>query len=220
MENKKSAKKRIFSIKHLPMDIGRIICTPLPLIFNIKKIYITDKARKKVRSSAIIAANHVSFADPLLIASSFWYRRMFYLAAETVMKNKFLKFLLKGIGCIEINRNICDMNAIRKVVSVLKSGHTVSIFPQGGIDREEDLSAIKSGIILMALQSKSPIIPVYVHKKEGFFDRNCIVIGEPIDLFSDDILPTMKDIQNLSDIVYNKMNECKEKYYMIKKAKK
>lgn len=220
MTNEKKCKKRIFSLKYLPMDIGRIICFPLPFIFNIKKIYISEKARKKVRSCAIVAANHTNFADPLFIGSCFWYRRMFYLAAETVMKNKFLKYPLKGIGCIEINRNICDMNAIRKVVSILKEGHTVSVFPQGGIDRDDDLSAIKSGIILMAMQSKSPIIPVYIHKKESFFDRNCIVIGEPIDLFTEDNLPTMKDIQKFSDLVYDKMTECKEKYYMTKKAKK
>lgn len=201
------------------MDCARIVCSILPLVFRIKKLYMSDKAKQKIRGGAIIAANHTRFSDPFFLGSAFWYRRMFFLAAEVVMKNKFLAPLLKGVGCIEINRNICDINSVRKSVSVLKEGHILSIFPQGGINREADMSAIKSGIALMAMQANVPVIPVYVHYKEKRGDRNCIVIGEEISLGSD----TMRGLQAIEDFaaqIFNQMTECKaiyEKYAEVLK---
>ncbi len=205
-------KPGLFNLKLFPMDMARFLCFSMPWFFHIKKIYVNDKAKEKIKYSAIIAANHTSFKDPLLVGSCFWYRRMFFLAAEVVMKNKFIGTLLKGVGCIKIDRNICDIDSIRQSVSVLKNGHILSLFPTGGINREDDMSAIKSGIILMAMQSKSPIIPLYIHSKSGRGDRNCVVIGEPIDTFTTENVPSLADINNCADMVFEKMLECKAIY--------
>ena len=205
-------KPRLLNLKLFPMDLARFLCFSMPCFFRIKKIYVNDKAKKRIRYSAIISANHTSFNDPLLLGSCFWYRRMFFLTAEVVMKNKLVSILLKGVGCIKIDRNICDIESIRKAVSVLKKGHVLSLFPTGGISREDDMSAIKSGIILMAMQAKVPIIPMYIHPKSGKGDRNCVVIGEPIDTFTAGKGATLTDISNCADTVFEKMLECKTIY--------
>ena len=74
------------------------------------------------------------------------------------------------------------------------------------------MAAIKSGIVLMAMQAKAPIVPVYIHKKEKSGDRNCIVIGEPINTFNSDSMPSMAEINGCADAVYEKMLECKKLY--------
>ena len=221
MKNKSpdKVKARLFNIKHLPMDIARILCFSMPLFFRIKKIYVNENAKKKLKYAGIISANHTCFLDPLLVGCCFWYRRMFFLAAEVVMNKKFMGKLLKGVGCIKIDRNICDIESIRKSVNVLKNGHLLSLFPTGGINREDDMSAIKSGIILMAMQAKAPIVPVYIHKKVNKKDRNCIVIGEPITTFEGKTMPSMADINNCADLVFEKMMECKELYEKISEEK-
>ncbi len=214
MENKNNTPPRakLFNIKRLPMDMGRIVSLFMPLWFFLKKIYVNKNARKKLRGNAIIAANHTCFTDPLMLGCAFWYRRMFFLAAEVVMQNKLTRNLLKGIGCIEINRNICDMNAIRKAVGVLKEGQILAVFPQGGIDREDNVQAIKSGIVLIAMQAKAPIVPAYVYRKTRFTERNCVVIGEPIPAPGSNGVSGMGDIQSYADYVLEKMNECREIY--------
>ena len=213
MKNKTAKPKSdFFNFKLFPMDLARILCFSMPWFFNIKKIYVNENAKKKIKHSAIISANHTCFLDPLLLGCCFWYRRMFYLAAEVVMKRKIRGFLLKGVGCIKIDRNICDIESIRKSVNVLKNGHVLSLFPAGGINREDDMSAIKSGIVLMAMQAKAPIVPVYIHRKEKRGDRNCIVIGEPINTFNNDKMPSMAEINGCADVVYEKMMECKKLY--------
>ena len=222
MKNKSShkVKAKLFNIKLFHMDMARILCFSMPLFFCIKKIYVNENAKKKIKNAAIISANHTCFMDPLLVGCCFWYRRMFFLAAEVVMNKKFMGKLLKGVGCIKIDRNICDIESIRKSVNVLKNGHLLSLFPTGGINREDDMSAIKSGIILMAMQAKAPIVPVYIHKKVNKKDRNCIVIGEPITTFDGETMPSMADINNCADLVFEKMMECKELYKKISEEKK
>ncbi len=194
------------------MDFARICCSAVPLFFHVKKIYVNDNAKKKLRGGMFIAANHTCMIDPLLLCLCFWYRRMFYLAAESVMKNKLTKALLKGLGCIEINRNICDIESITKAVKVVSQGHTLAIFPQGAISTEDDMNTIKSGIILMAMRAKAPIVPCYIHNKEKKGDKRCIVIGEPLEFFCENPFPGLKDIDRFANTVMEKMSECKKIY--------
>lgn len=213
-------KAKLFDIRHFPMDMGRIVCSSMPLWFRLRKIYVSDKAKEKIRNGALIAANHTNFYDPLTLGCCFWYRRMFFLTAEVVMQKKSVSGLLKGMGCIEIDRSICDMDAIRKAVSVLKEGHMLSVFPQGGIDREENVSAIKSGIVLMAMQANVPIVPVYIYRKTKRKERNCIVIGEPIAPLKGGMMSNMADIGSYTELVLEKMGECQTLFEEIRRNEK
>lgn len=222
MDKNKSVqnKAKLFDIHHFPMDLGRIVSSSMPLWFRLRKIYVSDTAKEKIRNGALIAANHTNFYDPLMLGCCFWYRRMFFLTAEVVMQKKTVGGLLKGMGCIKIDRSICDMDAIRKAVSVLKEGHMLSVFPQGGIDREEDVSAIKSGVVLMAMQAKVPIVPVYVYRKANRKERNCIVIGEPIAPLQGGMMSNMADISTYTDLVLEKMSECRTLFEEIRRNEK
>lgn len=208
--NRKKAK--LFNIKHIPMDLARVLCFAAPMFFNTKKIYVSPAAKKKIRGGMFIASNHTCTRDPLIVSCCFWYRRMFHLTAEAVMENKFIGLLLKGVGCIKINRNICDIESIKKAVNVVNKGHVMAIFPQGGIKDEDEINSIKSGVILMAMQAKVPILPCYIHNKSGKGDRNCIVIGEPLEFFSECALPSMQNINEYAQCVLEKMTECKKIY--------
>ena len=202
----KKNKGKLFNIKFLPMDIGRIVSSVTLLLFPMKKIYISDKSRR-LRGGAVIAANHTSFRDPFLVGGVFWYRRTFFLTAEVVMKNRFFAFLLKGMGCIKIDRNICDLNAIKKTIELLKDDRIVTVFPHGGI-QQDNAHAIKNGIALMALKSKKPIVPVYLSSR-GLFRRGYAVIGEPVFFESESVVPSVSDVYNITQTLHSAMEECR-----------
>lgn len=202
-------------MRFLPMDSARLVCSVLPLYYRTKRITVSgEKYNRRIRSGAIIAAFHTGFSDPFYIGNCFWYRRMYFLAAKEVMSNKVTSALLKGAGCIKIDREASDIEAIKKCVSVLKDGKLLGIFPEGGIRREGDTDKIKSGAVLIAMQAGVPIIPVYIAKRKNIFKRQIAVIGDAFDCkdYCTKRFPSVADIAEVSEKLLIKMEECKKAY--------
>lgn len=205
-------KAKLFDIKRFPQDMARLVCSVLLPVYRMKRLTPEgEKYRGRIKGGAIIAANHTSFEDPFLVGVAFWYRRMFFLAADVVMGSKFRAMLLRGVGVIEIKREIADIEAIRKVVDVLKQGRLLSVFPQGSIQEETAFESVKSGAVLMALQAGVPIIPMHIFPREHWYSRRKVVIGEAVDP-KDHIkkkFPTTADIDHITTVLLNEMNRCK-----------
>lgn len=164
------------------MDVARIVCIPLIAILRIKR-YTPEgkKYSKKLVGGAIIAANHTAFIDPFVVGVTFWQRRLYFLAAEVVMQGKLRSFLLKGVGAIKIDRNSTDIEAIKKSIGVLKEGHPLLIFPQGGINKDDNVENIKSGAVLIALQAGVPIIPMHILPRSEWYKSRTVIIGNEIN---------------------------------------
>lgn len=208
---KQPRKHPLFDFKYLPMDIARLICAPLLLWYRMKKLSPDGKKyTAHIQGGAVLAVNHTSFSDPFLVGVTVWYRRLYFLAAEAVMKGKLRNWLLHGVGAIRIDRNCTDIEAVRNSVNVLKKGHLIAIFPQGGITRDDQVTAIKSGAVLIALQAGVPIIPMHICPKKHFFSRRVTIIGNPINPkdYIQNKFPSTKDIERISQILMEEMNSC------------
>ena len=207
-------KDRAVALKFIPMDIPRVIAGVVwGILYRPKRVYISDKRPDK-KSGALVIANHSSFTDPVIIGISMG-RRMWYLAGELAMGNKLKSFLLSGCGCIGIDRNISDIDGIRKAVNVMKRGHYLLMFPQGRLERDGEIKKLKSGAILMAWQAGVPILPVYVKKGAKWYNRTILMVGEEFRIsdYCDKKMPSMADIERLTDIAAEKMHECERAYY-------
>lgn len=204
-------KLKLFNLRRFPMDVARLVCSPLLLWYRMKRLTPTGESYEThIQGGAILAANHTSFADPFLLGVTVWYRRMFFMAAEVVMKGKLRSWLLKGVGAIRIDRNGTDIEAIRKSVEVLKQGHLLAIFPQGGISQGEQIQTLKSGVVLIALQAGVPIIPMHIQPRKHWYDRRVVVIGDLLDpkAYIQKKFPSTADIERVSQKLLEEMNRC------------
>lgn len=209
----KTKEPKLFNIKRLPMDIARLVCAPLLLLYRMKRLTPEGEPyRERIRGGAIIAANHTAFSDPFLAGVAVWYRRTFMLVAEAVMKGKLRNWLLKGVGCIKIDRNAADIEAIRKCVTVLKEGHLLMVFPQGGIQADDQVQALKAGTVLIALQAGVPIVPMYICPKTHWYSRRVVIMGKTIDpkAVIQKKFPSTADIEKVSGLLLEEMNRCRE----------
>ena len=209
MQKRKKAK--LFSLRYFPMDFARVQLLALPLFCPVRRLTQEGKKyRNKIKGGALVAANHYGFSDPLVLFITFWYRRVFFLAANVVMRPPIRRALLKGIGAIEINREIADMQAIRTTVDKLKQGHLVGVFPQGRLTKTAEVTAIKSGVVLMALQADVPIYPMHIYPAGKWYQGRTVVIGEPVypSRLCQKKFPSTADIQKISDILMEEMNKC------------
>ena len=171
----------------------------------------------------IIVANHVSYEDPWFYSAVFSNRRMFYLASELFMKNRFKAFLCRGAGCIEINRQAIDIEAIRNSTAVLKNGKALLVFPEGYVNRgvDTDLSEIKSGAILLASQANVPIVPCYSLKQKHWYNRRVAVVGKPFNVsdYTSKKFMSVAEMDNLANSLLEHINELRRVYEKIMEGK-
>ncbi len=211
MQEKKAEKKhRIFRLDKLPMDLGRALLMLLIPVYRIKKIYLGDKEKiKAVKDGAVLAANHAGFSGPMVLNTAFWYRRVHFVVGEIAMAGKIKSTLMKGAGCIRLDRNVTDLSAIKQCVQVLKDGYYLEMFPQGGIT--DEASSFKSGAMLIATQADVPILPMYIVKREKWWQRYQLVIADPFYWrdYCDKKRPGMKDIERMTKLLEGEYEKCR-----------
>ncbi len=204
-------KAKLWDIRRLPQDLGRLVCCWLPLAFRLKKRRPDGTPYKTIlRGGGVLVSNHTCMIDPLLVGTAFWYRRVFFLAAKEVMRNPVIRVLCKGIGCISIDRGATDLQAIKQSLAVLKAGRLLTVFAQGGIG--EQVEQIKSGAVLLAVQAGVPLIPMYVAKRPHPFARRPVIVGEPIDptALCTKKMPSVKDIERITDALLAELCRCQD----------
>lgn len=166
--------------------IGYFLTQILCLIYCPRKIY--GKENIPARGGFILASNHISNVDPNILGSSF-FRRLSYVAKESLFKNKFLSFMLHQVGAFPINRDTADLGAIKETLRRLKQGSPVLIFPEGTRTREASSREVQAGIGLIAVKSGVPVIPAFVEDSDKvmppgskFFKRHLVKVyfGKPL----------------------------------------
>lgn len=205
-----------YSFKKLAGDMAHAILIIISPVFGLKTVPEKDeqsmRTTKRKKGGFLIIANHTSFRDPILLQQVFWRRRVRFVAASGVMGGKVRSALLRGAGCIEIDRDIFDFACIKRCIKVLKEGTPIIMFPQGRIDKEG--GSFKSGMILMALRADVPIIPVYLSPNKGLFRRTYAVIGDPVDIrgILGSAMPAKDKLNEAAEYLEKKENELKDIY--------
>lgn len=118
------------------------------------------------RGGAIVAANHISGLDPLLLIAASSRPLRFMIAREEY--DRFgLRWLFRAVGCIPVDRGQRPDRALREALRALHDGEVVAMFPHGGIYTADDPGTLKGGIVKLAQKSHSLIYPVHIDGVRG-----------------------------------------------------
>lgn len=153
---------------------------------------------------AIICPNHIHLIDS--IALVIYIKRMIYIMVKKeLMNNKVSFWFWNKIGCFPVDRGKADTLALEIAESHLKDGDLLLIFPEGTRNALPKGKKLKKGAAMIAVESKSNIIPVGMKGTFRPFTKIKIKIGKQIDLSEyfnkEDITP--RDYINIT----NKMQE-------------
>lgn len=171
------------------------------------------KNRKNMpKGKVIISCNHRSNWD-IVLYLLFTREKICILAKKELFKNKFLAWILKSLGAVPIDRDKNDVGAIKTCIKALKGGKKLFIFPEGTRlkDDKEVLGEIKSGMSMIAIKTKTPIVPVWIQRKPKIFQKSVYIIGQPFELsdFYDNKIDEVT-LNKASQIVRSKMLETKD----------
>lgn len=159
-----------------------------PILAIFIKLYrptIIGKEFIPKEGRVILAGNHKSYLDPLLVAYG-TKRCVHYFAKDSLYKG-IKKPIFKGLGIIPVNRKIKDKNSLYKGIDVLNNDLVVGIFPEGTINKTDDIVMnFKFGAVKMAYETNSKIVPFSITHKYKFLKKSVkIEYGKPYNVSSD-----------------------------------
>lgn len=148
----------------------------------------------------LVAANHVSVADPVLIGISL-NRRVVFMAKEELFKNWFYSYIIRSFGAFPVLRGRSSRDALRRAVRILKKGGVLGMFPEGKRSTNGCLMPPLDGTALVACHTCSQVLPIGIIGSEvirgyGWIWRRpkvTMVIGRPFYLPKSE--PTLKKEQ-------------------------
>jgi 1-acyl-sn-glycerol-3-phosphate acyltransferase len=114
----------------------------------------------------ILASTHQSYLDPMIVELGLT-RPGHIMARRSLFRNPLFGKLIRSLHAFPLERNSADLGAMRKGVTLLKSGSMLLLFPEGTRTRTGEIGEIMGGLALMALQADVPVVPVAI---DGAFE--------------------------------------------------
>jgi 1-acyl-sn-glycerol-3-phosphate acyltransferase len=155
----------------------------LLLVLNLKK-----EGLKKLppKGPIIVAANHVSNWDPIIVGASL-SRPVHFMAKVELFNNVFLGKLLTALHAFPVRRGAADRRAIRQALDILAAGEVVGIFPEGARQKVKPDIQVQAGVALLALKSGAQVVPTACigtdkNFPSGWLRPLIIRVGDPINL--------------------------------------
>ncbi|GAB2521015.1 MFS transporter [Microbulbifer agarilyticus] len=157
--------------------------------------------RIPAEGAAIIACNHVSYVDALLLAGAV-RRPIRFIMYKPIYQIPILHFIFKTSRAIPICSKQDDpegyAKAFEDIEQGLKDGDLLCIFPEGQLTKNGELQPFKAGIEKILERTPVPVIPMalrglwgsFFSHKDGhafstlprrFWSRVCVVAGKPVE---------------------------------------
>lgn len=112
------------------------------------------------QGAAILASNHISGLDPLLLIAASQRPIRFMIATEEYQRFG-LNWLFRAAGCIPVDRTGQSQQAFRQALKALDDGEVVAMFPEGGIHLDNaPPRQLKRGVATLTKLTGVPIYPV------------------------------------------------------------
>jgi 1-acyl-sn-glycerol-3-phosphate acyltransferase len=153
------------------------------LLFYKPKITLAPGAKRQLPKGCILVSNHRSLLDFPLYLTVFPLRNVRFLAAEVLFnKGKFMSFLLKGLGCIRVDREGKSFSFVSDAIEILDAGGSLGVFPEGRLPVNGKPFPFTVSTAFIATHCDALIVPVYTDGNYGISKRAHVVIGEAFDL--------------------------------------
>jgi len=109
----------------------------------------------------ILAPNHRSFLDPVVLGTMV-DRRIIFMMHAKYYDMPALNWLYSLSRCIPVESGKENRRALREGKRVLDAGRALAIFPEGTISPDGELQPAQPGMAWLARVSGAPVYPIYI----------------------------------------------------------
>lgn len=161
--------------------------TAAPLLLAVFRVRVVGGDRVPLEGGALLAGNHVSYMDPVLL----WCclsRPVRFMAKAELWGNRVFAWVLPRIGAFPVRRGEADRSAIAVATDTLAGGGLVGMFPEGTRGGGRETTA-HDGVSFLAMRAHVPVVPVGLVGTETAWPRGrrlprpvpvTIAFGEPL----------------------------------------
>jgi len=118
----------------------------------------------------ILTPNHTSYLDGFVLLLSLpfsYFRNIYTLGLRDFFTGALKGRLAKLSHVIPIDSTSYLNKALQTSAYVLKNGHSLSVFPEGGRSLDRNLMEFKKGVGILAIETSAAVVPVFI---EGAID--------------------------------------------------
>jgi len=116
----------------------------------------------------ILVTNHINFLEAPIIYTRLTPRRVTAFGKVETWNSLFFSWIFNLWGLIPIKRGEPDRKALRAGLAALKDGQILGIAPEGTRSNDGKLLKGRSGVVMMALLSGAPILPIMHYGSEKY----------------------------------------------------
>jgi len=137
------------------------------ILFHIlSRIEIDGLENVPKHGSYLVACNHISIYEPPLVLA-FWPRVLEVAAGVDVFDRPQQGRLVRLYGSLPVHRGEFDRELLESMVTMLKAGRSVLIFPEGGRSHSPGLRQAWHGTSYVAARASVDVVPVAVSGTES-----------------------------------------------------
>lgn len=140
----------------------------------------------------VVASNHHSFLDPLLVGSVLRERIRFLGLVDLFGNYRWLDLALEVFEVIPLRRGVVPLGPVRTALSHLERGGAVGLFPEGTRHWDFDPGRALPGAAWLAARAGVPLVPMAVSGTERVLGvdnrlrrgRVVVEVGPPLSALS------------------------------------
>lgn len=132
-----------------------------PLLHYFLRLQVSGRKFLNPARAQIIACNHTSHLDPIVVGYACGFETAFLAKAE-LFRAGFLSRLLQAFHALPVNRGAGDVGALRRASALLRANRTIVLFPEGTRSVSGALQPFQPGVALLAILNDVPVVPAFV----------------------------------------------------------
>ena len=143
------------------------------IIHGVCRAEVTGLENVPKEGGFIVASNHLSFFDSLIIQALTPRDVAFFAKAEYFttpgLKGKMMKTFFESVGSIPVQRGeqAASVAALDSLVEIIEGGSGIGIYPEGTRSRDGKLYRGRTGVGWLALTTGVPVLPVGLLGTDG-----------------------------------------------------
>lgn len=151
------------------------------LLYPLYRVKVVGKENFPKQGGVLLCTNHIDNLDPPVVGMT-CPRPVHFMAKEELFEAPILKSVLPKVNAFPIKRGMSDRQALRKALSILKTGKVVGLFPEGTRSKDGVLQEGLAGAGFFALRGEAVVMPCAIIGPYKPFKRLKVVYGKPIDM--------------------------------------